>query len=269
MEKLSHGGQRFYEVDTEFGIQSFPSVTQVLSIIRKRFLETWRGNLGNDACDMHLEMSAERGTRIHSGFETLLNGGIVLFNPRVKPNFTNDAVEEYKKQYKDVTILESSEEVSICLKLKQFLNIVKPEILFTEKSVFSTEIRSAGTLDAICKIKTGSYKINGRNHLELPSGVVLLDLKTGTSLSDEYFLQLAAYMKAAEERKLVDKIDYALILHTSSANKSGISGFGVKVRTRKELLEDLEVYKHALALWEYKNSDSRPQIYTVPTSLSI
>lgn len=266
MERISHNGQRFYEVDTGFGVQYLPSVTTVLSVIRKPFLETWRGSVSNEMADLYLESQAERGSRIHEGMETLLKDGVILFNPRTKPNFTQKEIDlVYKPKYKAVAILESSEEVYTCLKIKQFLNIVQPKVLFTEKQIFSTDIRSSGTLDGLISIKNGSYKINGRNPLELEEGNYIIDLKSGNSISEEYHLQVAAYAKCALDMNLVEDIRGGLILHTSSANKSGIVGFGVKLRNKKELLEDLDIYRHALSLWEWKNNTTKPVIYTVPT----
>src|SRR6185295_14538693 len=129
MERTSFNGQRFYEADTGFGVESYPSVTTVLSIISKPFLATWRGNLGNEAADLYLESQAERGTAIHEGIECLLNGGVILYNPKSKPNFSEDQINDYKYKNKYLTILEHSEHVSTCMKIKQFLTVTRPTII--------------------------------------------------------------------------------------------------------------------------------------------
>lgn len=264
MERQSFNGQRFYEADTGFGIEHYPSVTTVLSIISKPFLAQWRGNLGNDAADLYLESQADRGTAIHTGIECLLNGGTILYNPKSKPNYSQMEIDVYKSNNEHLVVLEHSEHISTCLKIKQFLNITKPKIIFTEKTVFSHDLKSAGTLDGLVHIKQGTYKVNGRIPLDLEEGNYLLDLKTGNSISEDHYLQVAAYIKCVLDMKLVDDIKGGLILHTNSANKTGIPGFGVKVRLTREIQEDIEVYKHAYGLWSWKNKENRPQSYTVP-----
>ena len=42
---------RHYEVDGKL----YPSVTTILSIIRKPYLERWRGEIGNDDADFIME----------------------------------------------------------------------------------------------------------------------------------------------------------------------------------------------------------------------
>jgi hypothetical protein len=51
-----------------------PSVTQVLNVIRKPFLEVWRGKLGNTECDRIMTESQELGHRFHGAIEAYFRG---------------------------------------------------------------------------------------------------------------------------------------------------------------------------------------------------
>lgn len=51
-----------------------PSVTEVLSVIRKPFLENWRGRLGNKECDRIVQESIELGHRFHEAVESYFRG---------------------------------------------------------------------------------------------------------------------------------------------------------------------------------------------------
>lgn len=266
MDKLNHNGSRYYKINTGFGEAAYPSVTTILGVINKEFLYDWYGKLGSDKAFAYLQWSAERGDRIHEGFETLLSGYDVLYNPKSNPNFTEEELKQYKKPY---YILENSDEILECKKLQEFLKIVKAKTLFTEQAVYSDSLKDAGTLDALVQINSGTFKVNGRTPLELEGGVYLLDLKTGRNISEDYYLQIAAYYNAALERKLVNNIIGGLILHTQSKNKTGIPGFGVHLRTKKEIEEDLEIYKYVRKVWDWKYKKESPTIFTVPTILNI
>lgn len=54
--------------------QEAPSVTTVLNIVRKEFLERWRGKLGNAECDRIVRESQELGQRLHEAIEGYFQG---------------------------------------------------------------------------------------------------------------------------------------------------------------------------------------------------
>lgn len=51
-----------------------PSVTEVLGIVRKPFLEFWRGKNGNIVCDQILRDSQDVGHEIHEAIESYFQG---------------------------------------------------------------------------------------------------------------------------------------------------------------------------------------------------
>lgn len=61
-----------------------PSVTQVLGIVRKEFLEKWRGKLGNKECDRIMHESQEIGHRIHDAIECYFRGEEIPELPQVE-----------------------------------------------------------------------------------------------------------------------------------------------------------------------------------------
>ena len=76
---------RIYEVD---GIP-YPSVTTVLSLSAKEYIEKWRNRVGEDEANKIMKHALSRGNEIHRLAESyLLNGKIettpyyqILFNP--------------------------------------------------------------------------------------------------------------------------------------------------------------------------------------------
>lgn len=157
---------RHYEVDGNL----YPSVTTVLSIIRKPYLERWRGEIGNDNADFIMEEAGELGSEVHDIAEAINRG-----EPWAAATYeTHLMAEAYEKW---------------------FTANVK-EVVYVEHAIVNTVYGYAGRLD-LCAVIRGD---------RLPS---LLDIKTG-GLYPDAFLQLAAYQKALPiktKRRLVVHID--------------------------------------------------------------
>lgn len=157
---------RHYEVDGNL----YPSVTTVLSIIRKPYLERWRGEIGNDNADFIMEEAGELGSEVHDIAEAINRG-----EPWAAATYeTHLMAEAYEKW---------------------FTANVK-EVVYVEHAIVNTVYGYAGRLD-LCAVIRGD---------RLPS---LLDIKTG-GLYPDAFLQLAAYQKALPiktKRRLIIHID--------------------------------------------------------------
>jgi len=114
---------------------------------------------------------------------------------------------------------------------KGFVTDFRPIILEKEKTIFSDIHKYAGTLDALMKSPGGTAG--------------LMDFKTSSGVYREYGLQLAAYKQAAEEMKLIDKIEKTAVIHLSPEGKYSLI----------ETKEPLEIFIHAKRLWEWWSNE--------------
>lgn len=149
-----------YSLDGE----RLPSVTQILGAIRKPFLETWRGRLGNAECDRISKESADFGTRVHAACEKLANANHLDY----LDSFEDDMLP-YAEQFNG------------------WLSTNVRRVIGAELRVASATHRYAGTIDLAVELLDGA--------------TVVVDLKTGTTVGDDVPLQLIAYQKALLEQE--------------------------------------------------------------------
>lgn len=261
--------EHWYKVKIDGVDQYFPSVTTKLGVVAKPFLAKWRGDIGNREADMRVFEAQERGTRIHHAWWTLTSMGAVVFNAPKHPNYSPEEIEAIKNEHNGlIEIIKYQEEMYQLLKLKKFMDIVKPEIVASETIVYSEKYREAGTIDNVFKIKEGEYMVNGRTPLYLKEGVYIADLKTGSTFDDNAYMQMAAYAKMFEDLNQV-KVEGTLGLHTSSTNKTGIPGLGVKAHNWAEVNQDFQDFRNVSALWERQHKDDKPDTFVIPAFISL
>lgn len=161
---------RWYQIDG----QLYPSVTTILGIIRRPYLERWRGNLGNEEADRVLAEAGDIGTRVHDGCEAI-NMGREWYATDAQ---TEAMIRAYEDWYKSTV----------------------KRVLVAETPVICRTYRYAGRLDLLAVLKGD----------KLPT---LIDIKTGNSVYQDVPLQLAAYKHALEQagfrikRRLVVHVD--------------------------------------------------------------
>lgn len=144
---------RFYDVGGKF----LPSVTTILSIVRKPALETWRGELGNEEADRLMHEAGDMGSSVHTLCEAVHYGVPWCSND---PNI--------------VAMVESYE---------RWFNTYVRKVLHVEKLVVNLPYGYAGRVDLVAVLKGD----------RLPS---VIDLKTGKGIWPEMPLQLSAYKEA-------------------------------------------------------------------------
>lgn len=251
------------------GIRYFPSITTKLGITRKPFLETWRGDIGNREADMRMFEASERGTRIHHAWYTLTTGGVVIYNSWKRPSYTKEEIAALDEQYAGrLVVVKYQDEMLDVWKLKQFMDIVKPEVIASELTVYSETNQEAGTIDNVFGIKAGAYAVNGRETLVLSDGIYIADLKTGHVFSDDAYLQTAAYANMYTEvtgRSIVGTLG----LHTGAKTKKGIEGFATYARNLEEMAEDYKAFREVAAVWNRKNKMTAPRHLEFPSLLTL
>lgn len=259
----------YYKVEVDGVVHYLPSVTTKLGIIDKGQLNRWRGDIGNREADLRMQEKADRGTRIHMAYETFLKGGTVIYDPWKRSQYTPEQVEEIKKQSKFFFALRNQDEMYDLYKLQRQFQLLRPRILAVEARVFDLENRDAGTIDNVMEIEGGAYAVSGSKPLILEPGIYINDLKTGSFLDDNVWLQLAPYGKMFEQQSGM-AIAGALVTHTGAKTRSGIKGLQTLFRSREELLgRDYADYRHASSLWERKHKDEQPETFTFPSLIKI
>lgn len=257
---------RFYRVKQGDKYHYISSVSTRLGIEEKPFLLQWYADLGWEEARRRLNESADRGKRIHFALWLYLNRGTVIFNPWAAPIYSDNQIEELKKESNGrFMVLKNQDEMLALWKLQQFFERVKPKVIASEETVFSIEDDIAGTLDMALEIQAGTYDVNGAGKLIVPeTGVYIGDLKTGNMVSESAWAQVAAYSVAFERMKGV-KPKGAIILHPSSKNKKGIEGFSAEIKMADELAADYQIFKSLSFVWKQRNPNFGPKEFLFPS----
>lgn len=256
--KVTAGGQTRY----------IPSVTTKLGVVDKPFLARWRGDLGNREADMRAYEAAQRGTRIHWAYATALKGGAVVYDPWQKPVYTEEGLAVLRTAHKEVSILRTQEEMYAISKLAEQFKRLDPRVLGVEETVYDLEQGDAGTIDNILELREGDYFIAGSKPLHLSGGIYINDLKTGSFLGDDVWLQLAPYTIAYEKLRGVQCAG-ALVTHTGSSLKSGIPGLKTMFCSREMLDVYYKKYRNISNVWNDRHEGERPETFEFPSLVTL
>lgn len=255
-----------------------PSVTTILGVTAKPFLAHWRGDIGNREADLRMAEGAERGTRLHNAWSIYCQGGAVIYNPHLRPNYTFEQIDDLRTQYADrVAILPTQDEMYQMTKLEALFKALKPTHILTESVMFSIKNGRAGTCDNFIALEAGEYQINGNGAVKLEKGLYVADLKTGKVVDDDAFMQISDYGFMLEEMAALGvdwaaeliskygKVQGGMIIHTSAKTRSGIEGLATLVRSREQLIQDQEDMNRIHAIWKRKNSGAKPDVFEFPS----
>lgn len=254
---VQYKNDHWYAVEVaDNDIRYFASVTTKQGIENKPFLSHWRGSIGNREADYRMFEAQTRGSRIHSAWEGMQLGKEIIYDPNGYYHIEDECI-----------VLTSQDEMMAAHKLQQAFEIIKPEILHVECTVYSMEHRYAGTVDSIWRIKEGYYDVAGSKPLFLHEGIYIVDLKTGKSIGQPAYEQTAAYAVAAMEMGLVDKVIGTMILHTEATTRRGIEGFTVGMK--ENYIEDFNKYKLINDLYDLRHEGEGPKIAKFPSRIKL
>ena len=266
---VEYYNEHWYKVVKNEETNYYPSVTTKLGVVRKPFLEQWRGDLGNRECDMRVFEASQRGTRIHHAWYVLTTGGMVIYNHWRKPTYLAEEIEAFRDKYEgNIAVIQHQDEMVDVWKLQQFMGIVKPRIIASELVVYSDKNQEAGTIDNVFEIEQGSYPVNGREPLYLEGGIYIADLKTGNTFSEDAYLQMAAYASMYTEM-YGKEVTGTLGLHTAGKNRKGIEGFTAYCRPKASVIEDYSEFRSVSEVWLSKNKNAQPRKFEFPSMLTL
>lgn len=274
MQRVEWWDERYYYCQYPDGeSERNPSSTHILGIIQNKQLVKWQVEVGSEEAGRRLREGGDKGTRIHHGCEILTNGGVCVYNPFNKPQYSRQELAQIYEKYteKGVAVFERQEEFWEVMKFREWLRAVDPGVIKTEFMLCSRTHKFAGTGDYLFDIKEGDYNVAGKTPLHIEGGLWLTDLKSSKSLHDSYNLQTSSYLKAWEEMhpEYEGKIKGTLIIHTNAQTRTGIEGLTTVLRTRKQVEEDFDIFLSALKLWRWNNPTETPTIRDFPSIISL
>lgn len=225
---------RFYFADSGVPI---PSVTTLLEAYPKGAqYYKWLKDNGDSADDLMIE-AGRRGSNIH------------------------DMTERYDKGEKVELFDESGKMMSMheWAQFERYVNFSErfnPVHELVEQNVVSESLGWAGTIDRPRTI------INGVSYL--------IDIKTGPTIYDYYWLQLAAYREMMKKEMKLE-VDEVAILHLNAKirteNPKEIQGIGWKLYTAPQEHEYyMELFQSTRKLWHALNKNVVPKQMTYQLS---
>lgn len=147
---------RYYRINGKL----YPSVTTALTVVRRPYLELWRGDLGNELADAIRDEAGELGRAVHKGCEM------------------TDKGEDFTPPSADVE--------RILLAYQEWAQATVKEWLKVEQVVSCHHYRYAGRLDRVAVLKGDRQP-------------TVIDIKTSGYISKDMGLQLAAYQHCLED----------------------------------------------------------------------
>lgn len=247
------------------------SVTRILNVLLPEFLMRWRGDLGNERADQVVREAFNLGSFIHYGAEILAKGGGVIFQPFEDPVHDPGDVETLRNQLQgNLCICRWQKEYVQLWRVWQFFQLVRPQKVETEQTVFSLKHLYAGTLDLLMWIKEGEYQIAGSKPLFLEEGWYLGDWKTGKQISTSNKRQISAYIKAVQEGMPKLDIKGGLLLHPNNEQiTQGIKGFKATLVDMEEVEQRFEEFLKIMAVFKIENPTPTPEEFSMPAVLQI
>lgn len=191
---------RFYAVDGK----QYPSVTTVLSILRKPMLEQWRGRLGNEEADRTMNEAADLGREVHKILELIDLGKSITVKPELLP-----MVQGYLA-WKERAV---------------------QEIVSVERFVCSRRYQYAGTTDRLAVLKGD----------RLPA---VIDLKTSKSIYPDHGLQLSGYKGALTEEGVQTGRRLVVLVDKIERGKVKVKEFKDHDKEFRLFLYSLELWRH-------------------------
>lgn len=161
--RYDDAGERFYGRVVNGNVWWYPSVTKIIKATSPTppGLMQWYAKHGFEEANKLRDDAAERGTEMHVLFERYMAGGFVDMTSLSE--FHAKALMSFDQWYRDYEV----------------------EPLAVEVLLHSDTYGFAGTADLVCRVKGGK--------------VILVDFKSGSSVYDDYAVQLEMYRLAWNE----------------------------------------------------------------------
>lgn len=240
-----------------------PSVTTIIgNTIPKPFLESWRGDVGNNRADEIINKALHQGRVIHEAIDHYAHGGAVIFKT---PEITDKMIKEFKKAtgMQVYIVIEQAHMVQLA-RYQRIVDLLQPKIVSSEQTLLSLDYCCAGTRDQLWEFtETKNVQISRDNWVSIVPGLYTVDFKTGKSFSDEdYYTQVATYSKIDD---FADKIQGSLILHLNANIKTGIQGSKVYQMSKGMNEQYFAHFQKLNEIFAFAKKDITPAVYEFPS----
>jgi hypothetical protein len=208
-----------------------PSVTWILDVGYPKGIGfyKWLANKGWDEAEALKAAAADKGSKIHSAIDFLLDGRTIKIDSRFKNNETGLDEELTAQEYEAV------------MAFAAWFEKTKPIVLAREITVFAHDDSYAGTVDLVCKINNEEW---------------VIDYKTGQNIWPSYELQVSAYKHAlgGEFRLGILQIGY-------QRNKDKYKF--------TEVEDKFELFLGARAIWANEHANAQPPQKDYPLEIKL
>jgi hypothetical protein len=214
-----------------------PSVTWIAGHYPKGIgFYKWLADKGWNEAEAIKSSAGDKGSKIHSAIEQLLNGETVKINDK----FLNPSTEELEEL--------TAEEYEAIMSFVGWHNEAQPKVLKTEFNVFGEHF--AGTVDFLCEIENNEGKMERW----------IIDFKTSQYVWPEHKIQLSAY------KHLVD-------LEEEQEHKIAILQVGYNRNKKKfkftEIEDCYDLFGAAYQIWRHESSNQQPSQKDFPIELTL
>lgn len=196
---------------------TWPSVTQIISVIAKPQLMAWYAKVGTEEVKRVLDSTGDIGTQVHDEIFRRFS------NTQPTTSISNDASEMVSSFW------------------ESFVEPFKVTHIELEKKVVNTEHRYHGTFDGLIEC-TGLIKGIGYQ-----KGPILVDWKTSSGIYDTMGIQLGGYWLATPNAPK----DGLIVRIGKKKNKKG--KYSIQLKGFKDLQHYANLFLNARALWDYVN----------------
>jgi len=161
--RYDDGGDRFYARVNDVDVKWYPSVTRIIKATSPTppGLIAWYAKHGVEGANQLRDDAAERGTQMHILFERYMAGQTIEMT----------ALSEFHSK--------------ALMSFDAFFRKDVAEVYAVEMLLYSDRHEFAGTCDLVCKLNNGK--------------IAIVDFKSGSSVYDDYAVQLEMYRLAWNE----------------------------------------------------------------------
>jgi hypothetical protein len=246
MNRKTQISGRFYEVADGIWYKSYTTVLSYMPT--SPFFIKWLKDHTAEESESLLEDAGLQGSKVHHTIELMLKGDIVEPSGMTKENINGLLLHEKKL----ITYLRqeyTEKEDKMIRGFINFWNDYAAETIKSEFTVYSDEVKCAGTCDWVGNIKLG---LDGKKE------IVVVDWKTGKGVYDSHHRQVAAYFYAIKEMitKKIIKIKEptrGFLLHLKTTKK------GYDLIEVKNIEEQYSRFKNVNREWDWANPNAKPK----------
>lgn len=202
-----------------------PSTTGILGAIAKPFLIDWYGKHGTAEAKRMSKEAADHGTAVHAACERVANAEYLPTDYYDRPTMSN-SVAEYNDWFKA--------HVS--------------RVVLCETPIASRLHQMAGTPDlaAVLKGKIEVRRLGGKiETVDMDGETGVLDLKTSTSVGEDFGLQLEGYRRMLREWLGIEATR-RLVIHMPRKTPGKLEVVEFEMSTE---LDDWRAFLSALVIW--------------------